>query len=72
MIDRELDGTLEHNAEHLVQEIDNALVRIETGSYGLCVTCAQRIPEERLDAVPYATLCVGCKREEERRERAGL
>lgn len=71
MIDRELDGTLEENAVAIVREIDDALARIAAGTYGVCMRCEQPIPPERLDAVPYATLCVACKRDEERLERAG-
>lgn len=66
MVDRELDGTLEHNAVAIVREIDAALVRVDDGSYGACTRCGSPIPEERLDAVPYAALCVACKRDEER------
>ena len=66
MLDREMDWTLEENAEHIVQEIDAALARIDEGTYGICAACGEPIPEERLDAVPYATLCVRDKRLEER------
>lgn len=67
MLDREVDESLEVNAEEIVREIDAALVRIDAGTYGVCGSCGKPIPEERLDAVPYAVLCVPCKREEERR-----
>jgi DnaK suppressor protein len=66
MVDRELDESLEDNAEQLVQDIDRALRKIDDGTYGKCERCGQQIPEERLDAVPYATLCVSCKQLEER------
>jgi DnaK suppressor protein len=66
MFDREVDESLEENAETIVQEIDAALRRIEDGTYGTCVRCGNPIPEERLAAVPYAVLCVTCKRDEER------
>jgi RNA polymerase-binding transcription factor DksA len=66
MLDREVDESLEDNAEQLVHEIDVAVGRIDAGTYGTCGRCGQTIPEERLDAVPYATLCVACKRIEER------
>jgi RNA polymerase-binding protein DksA len=66
MFDREVDDSLEENAEQLVREIDAALERIAAGTYGTCDRCGRRIPEDRLDAVPYATLCVACKRMEER------
>jgi RNA polymerase-binding transcription factor len=66
MFDREVDESLEENAELIVREIDAALERIDTGTYGICGRCGQQIPEERLAAVPYAVLCVPCRREEER------
>jgi RNA polymerase-binding protein DksA len=67
MLDREVDESLEDNAEDIVREIDAALERIDAGTYGTCMSCGKPIPEERLDAVPYAVLCVSCKRDEERR-----
>lgn len=66
MVDRELDESLEVNAEEIVREIDRALGRIDDGTYGSCERCGQAIPQERLAAVPYATLCVSCKQLEER------
>lgn len=66
MLDREVDDSLEENADQLVREIDVALARIDEGTYGTCARCGREIPEERLAAVPYATLCVECKRVEER------
>ena len=64
--DRELGYTLEQNEEHLLQEIDAALERIEAGSYGTCRICGREIGEERLDAVPWTTLCIEDARKEER------
>jgi DnaK suppressor protein len=55
---RELDGGLEENAEHLLEKIEGALQRIEDGTYGTCAICGRKIEEERLRAVPYATLCL--------------
>jgi RNA polymerase-binding protein DksA len=65
--DRELDYTLEENAEHVLTDIDAALKRIDDGTYGVCTNCAKQIPEERLEARPWATLCIDCQRERERR-----
>jgi DnaK suppressor protein len=65
MIDREIDDTLGENAEHVIQEIDKALQRLDDGTYGTCAVCGEQIPEERLAAVPYATLCVKDKRAQE-------
>jgi len=64
--DRELDYTLEESAEHLLAEIDAALQRIEEGTYGICTNCGRRIADERLEARPWATLCIDCQRERER------
>ena len=63
---RELDEGLEENAGHLLAEIDEALRRIEEGTYGTCLACGGPIGEERLGAVPYATLCIADKRAQER------
>ena len=49
--------------------IDAALTRIQQGKYGLCMKCGKRIPQDRLEAIPYALMCVACKAAEERRNR---
>lgn len=59
---RELDGGLEENAGRLLGEIEAALERMEHGTYGTCVECGREIDAERLEAVPYATLCIDDKR----------
>ena len=64
--DRELDYSLEENSEHVLAEIDAALKRIEDGTYGICTNRGEQIPVERLEARPYATLCIECQRERER------
>jgi DnaK suppressor protein len=65
-LDREIDYTLEENSEHVLTAIDAALGRIAEGTYGLCERCGQEIAQERLRAIPYATLCIDCKRKDER------
>ena len=65
--DRELDYTLEENSEHVLAEIDAALKRIDDGTYGTCTNCGNEIPSERLEARPWATLCIDCKRQREGR-----
>jgi RNA polymerase-binding protein DksA len=65
--DRELDYTLEENSEHVLADIDGALERIGNGTYGVCTKCGNQIPEERLEARPWATLCIDCQREREGR-----
>jgi len=59
-VDRELDYSLEGNSAHVLMEIEAALGRIDNG------TCGKPIGEERLEAMPYVTLCIECKRLEER------
>lgn len=64
--DREIDHSLGANAVAVLAAIDRALARIDEGTFGVCARCGQPIGEERLEAVPYATLCIDCKRLEER------
>jgi RNA polymerase-binding transcription factor len=64
--DREMDYTLEDNTNHVVQSIDEALRRIDEGTFGTCARCGKPISKERLEAMPYATKCIDCKRLEER------
>ena len=64
--DRELDYTLEENSEHVLAAIDGALKRIDEGTYGICTNCGKQIAEERLEALPWATLCIDCQRDRER------
>jgi len=64
--DRELDYSLEENEGRLLEAIDSALARIDEGTFGICRTCAQPIAEERLEALPWTTQCIDCKRKEER------
>ena len=66
VFERELDDTLEENAEQVVHEIDEALARLDEGTYGTCAVCGKLIPEERLAAIPYATLCIEDRRRQER------
>jgi DnaK suppressor protein len=50
----------------VLEEIDDALMRIKDGTYGICESCGQAIGEARLEAVPFARLCVRCKEADER------
>ena len=65
-LDREIDYTLGENSEQVLAEIDDALKRIEDGTFGTCPTCGQPIAPERLEAMPWATQCIDCKRKDER------
>jgi DnaK suppressor protein len=50
----------------LIPEIEQALARIEAGTFGQCLSCGQPISEARLRARPVTALCIDCKRETER------
>ena len=64
---REIDHTLGQNSEEVLAQIDAALKRIDDGTYGVCAGCGREIVTERLEAYPWAALCIDCKREVERR-----
>jgi DnaK suppressor protein len=64
--DREMASSLEENSNHVRKEIDGALARIDDGTYGLCERCGGPIGAERLEALPWATLCIEDKRKQER------
>lgn len=72
-LDLVADGELDDMAARIaewdsttVDEIDDALRTLREGSYGICRPCGKKIPERRLEAVPFATLCVKCKQVQER------
>jgi DnaK suppressor protein len=58
--------------------VDEALDRLRSGDYGLCLACEQAIPAKRLDALPWARYCVPCQEtvgaelDQERTESAGI
>jgi len=53
---------IEHDLENHLHEIDEALERIEKGTYGICSDCNTNISIERLRAMPEATLCIKCEK----------
>ena len=70
-IDRALLNCLGEADQRRLQMIDRALDRMRQGTYGLCLLCGKTIPEERLEVIPYAALCVACQSAEERKNRQG-
>lgn len=57
----EVATNLAHVESRELSDIDKALVRFEAGSFGVCDGCEKAIPLARLQAVPYATLCIECQ-----------
>jgi len=64
--ERERDLSLYETLKDLLARVDRALNRIDQGTYGACLKCGAPIPPERLEAIPFAELCVECKKKEER------
>jgi RNA polymerase-binding protein DksA len=56
----------DHNEAHLAA-IDDALARLDAGTYGLCTACKRPIAVERLEALPWTGLCIDCSRTVTRR-----
>ena len=51
---------LASNQQKLLQQVNDALARMEDGTYGLCQMCGKPIPQARLEAIPEAELCLNC------------
>jgi DnaK suppressor protein len=52
--------SIEQNTVDLLDKANRALARIDAGTYGICESCGNAIPVERLDVLPYSTICVAC------------
>lgn len=58
---RQRDSALLEQTKEELEQVENALDRIESGSYGKCKNCGNPIPPDRLKILPYTSLCVTCK-----------
>ena len=67
--DRELSMNLVSSEQEMLYQIDDALKRLEDGSFGLCQQCSQPIAMSRLRAVPYASMCITCQRAKEQQSK---
>lgn len=67
----EVNSQLAEVESRELASIENALERMKEGNYGQCEVCGGRIPMARLEALPYATVCIACQRELERSGEAG-
>ena len=68
-IDRKMIEAMGSQEVKRLGMINAALTRIKQGKYGLCMKCGKKIPHERLEAIPYALMCIECKTAEEKRNR---
>lgn len=64
--EQEFALSLMENDGDTLNQIEASLERIEDGTYGHCEECNVKIPKARLNAIPYATLCVKCAEKQER------
>jgi len=67
--EREKSVALESSVQHTLTQVEEALQRIEDGTYGRCLRCGNPIDFARLKVLPYATLCIRCKELEEKSSR---
>ena len=68
---REMELGLMTEEGRTIQAIQEAIERLKNGTYGVCMDCNNKIQEGRLEALPYAKLCVKCKANREK-ERTGI
>lgn len=64
--EREKGFALESSVQGMLRMVEDALRKIDVGKYGICERCGNPIDVERLRALPFASLCIRCKTEEER------
>lgn len=67
--DRSFELRLRGREQKLMEKIDEALARIEEGTYGICDECGEDITVKRLEARPVAKFCIDCKTKQEQREK---
>lgn len=67
--DRNFLLRLRDREQKLLKKIENALDRIEAGTYGVCESCGEKISIKRLEARPVTTLCIECKTKQEEEEK---
>jgi RNA polymerase-binding transcription factor DksA len=63
--EEEMDLELAENEDRLLTEVNDALARLEQGTFGACENCHRAIPRERLKVLPYARYCVQCAKADE-------
>jgi DnaK suppressor protein len=54
--------SLRRGSERTLEQVDDALERMDTGAYGICERCGEEIDFARLKAIPQATLCMSCQK----------
>ncbi len=67
--ERELSMNVASTEQTVIYQIDDALKRMDAGTYGVCESCTKPIPMNRLKAVPHATMCIECQRLKEQKDK---
>jgi DnaK suppressor protein len=67
---RELSSILSDRELNKIREIEEAIERLDDGTFGICEGCGMEIAEARLEAMPFTRLCRDCQQDHERKERA--
>lgn len=67
--DRELSMNVVSSEQEVLYQIDDALKRLEDGTFGVCQQCSAAITMSRLKAVPYASMCIKCQRTKEQKSK---
>jgi DnaK suppressor protein len=65
--DQARDLAVQQNTQATLRLVEDALVRLDNGTYGLCVDCGAEIDAARLKAIPYAAMCLTCQSKREHR-----
>jgi DnaK suppressor protein len=66
VFEQQRDLALRERAENQLAQVEAALARIDDGTFGMCRRCGNAIATERLEALPWAALCIECQRLEGR------
>ncbi len=67
--DREFALNIADNEQKVIHRIDEAIEKIDAGTFGVCEACAKKIAKARLKVVPYAELCVPCQEKQEKKKK---
>ena len=68
-LSKHVSATIASNKSVILDRISEALLKLEDGTYGICEECGAEIPLKRLKILPFATLCVACQSDEEKRSK---
>ena len=71
IVDRDLEAARMNSSSAKVKEILDAMGRVESGAYGVCIDCEERIADRRLAAVPWAKRCIRCQERQDQGIEAG-